>query len=197
MCGATVGLGDDLIAARGLSPRVRGNPDISTLSDGQMGSIPACAGQPSLCGSCLSRAWVYPRVCGATSMPDFIRVSSTGLSPRVRGNHGDDLLQPDIEGSIPACAGQPNACLILSNMLKVYPRVCGATPKRNHVPSVPQGLSPRVRGNLPEALAHPLSARSIPACAGQPGRRECIAFRERVYPRVCGATCSASSTGSR
>ena len=46
-----------------------------------------------------------------------------------------------------------------------------------------QGLSPRVRGNLP---------RSIPACAGEPiGHGRLIAYR--VYPRVCGGTDSLAN----
>ena len=30
--------------------------------------------------------WVYPRVCGGTSVAANRTVSGTGLSPRVRGN---------------------------------------------------------------------------------------------------------------
>ena len=50
------------------------------------------------------------------------------------------------------------------------------------------GLSPRVRGNRfqhPEPL---YAERSIPACAGEPGRRGRANLIFGVYPRVCGGT---------
>ena len=52
----------------GLSPRVRGNHTVLNINAIMGGSIPACAGEPRLwCGS-LPSSWVYPRVCGGTSM---------------------------------------------------------------------------------------------------------------------------------
>ena len=50
------------------------------------------------------------------------------------------------------------------------------------------GLSPRVRGNQPAGEQDGLLLRSIPACAGEPGRSGCCQRRAWVYPRVCGGT---------
>ncbi len=48
----------------GLSPRVRGSRHAQPVRDDSAGSIPACAGKPSL-ASLISCMWrVYPRVCG-------------------------------------------------------------------------------------------------------------------------------------
>ena len=51
-----------------------------------------------------------------------------------------------------------------------------------------RGLSPRVRGNLLFVVGIFIDARSIPACAGEPGTRLSEAARAKVYPRVCGGT---------
>ena len=50
------------------------------------------------------------------------------------------------------------------------------------------GLSPRVRGNPGCGVKSPLTARSIPACAGEPHRAHRTGERMEVYPRVCGGT---------
>ena len=50
------------------------------------------------------------------------------------------------------------------------------------------GLSPRGRGNRRLTLTTGLSKRSIPAWAGQPGGYGESATKNRVYPRVGGAT---------
>ena len=50
-------------------------------------------------------------------------------------------------GSIPACAGEPGRCRCLTCSCRVYPRVCGGTPKSGRAPRNIWGLSPRVRGN--------------------------------------------------
>ena len=70
----------------GLSPRVRGNPDIIVQKPAPIGSIPACAGQPSSMCGISSWIMVYPRVCGATRFHRENGPLQWGLSPRVRGN---------------------------------------------------------------------------------------------------------------
>ena len=133
---------------------------------------------------------------------------TSGLSPRVRGNHGANDLALHRRRSIPACAGKPVHTGSESFHFKVYPRVCGETtlagdmetyvsglsPRVRGTRDVARsdmfvcGLSPRVRGNL-RALYQCLPRfRSIPACAGKPlflrARTPCTP----VYPRVCGET---------
>ena len=49
-----------------------------------------------------------------------------------------------------------------------------------------QGLSPRVRGILPNESPALISLRSIPACTGNPGSRTAAARWSGVYPRVYG-----------
>ena len=62
-----MGLGCRL-SAGGLSPRVRGNPiDIPVLGL-RFRSIPACAGEPHPSSQGIQKRWVYPRVCGGTTL---------------------------------------------------------------------------------------------------------------------------------
>ena len=70
----------------GLSPRVRGNRYYAVSDLAAMGSIPACAGEPSSWTPCGNALRVYPRVCGGTLMTMELDYIPIGLSPRVRGN---------------------------------------------------------------------------------------------------------------
>ena len=172
----------------GLSPRVRGNHGGSDGPAHIHRSIPACAGEPwsSECWS--GNATVYPRVCGGTSGQYPHHVAYAGLSPRVRGNHFSCFLVDHRGGSIPACAGEPRVFQPKGCKRTVYPRVCGGTPPTTVSLVDMLGLSPRVRGNRPGALADLLTAGSIPACAGEPPMHARRIALGRVYPRVCGGT---------
>ena len=91
-------------------------------------------------------------------------------------------------GSIPACAGEPQLRRRRFGALAVYPRVCGGTPPSSKSQLLARGLSPRVRGNHQPVARLPSNERSIPACAGEPPRREFVPHAVKVYPRVCGGT---------
>ena len=107
VCGGTRNDAPRRSGARGLSPRVRGNPFCPAHRRLCEGSIPACAGEPRRPDSRSRRAQVYPRVCGGTVDNAVPCHASAGLSPRVRGNHV--FVTPvDVPiWSIPACAGEP------------------------------------------------------------------------------------------
>ena len=109
--------------------------------------IPACAGQPLSAGFSGGTSRAYPRVCGATLSLCALCRHSTGLSPRVRGNHLPGLICLYKLRPIPACAGQPRASSGEPWQHRAYPRVCGATRDEMVNKPVPSGLSPRVRGN--------------------------------------------------
>ena len=132
------------------------------------GSIPAHAGQPVALARDPRGSEVYPRACGATRPGSSDMTTTRGLSPRMRGNRGPDVDVPAFRGSIPAHAGQPRHAGCSTQILRVYPRACGATLAGRDDRPWPRGLSPRMRGN-PPWLALRASA-------------------DRVYPRACGAT---------
>ena len=131
---------------------------------------------------------VYPRVCGGTPGYPFGSPAVFGLSPRVRGNRLGQGRMLIPEGSIPACAGEPAGGGWPALVGTVYPRVCGGTQHAIDDVGRGEGLSPRVRGNPALASAPAPSARSIPACAGEPRRRILCSAGMGVYPRVCGGT---------
>ena len=95
---------------QGLSPRVRGNRSRPVRCDRRTGSIPACAGEPCRRGARGTPMSVYPRVCGGTAGGAHQTRAMFGLSPRVRGNPSGLCLWCEWVRSIPACAGEPNAC---------------------------------------------------------------------------------------
>ena len=140
-----------------------------------------------MCAYCVC-AQVYPRVCGGTTAIITSCPNMPGLSPRVRGNPARRALPAALDGSIPACAGEPCRPATALRTRQVYPRVCGGTSSEHGIASRSTGLSPRVRGN-PSCLCYPaIRYRSIPACAGEPAEwLHSVGYAE-VYPRVCGGT---------
>ena len=188
VCGGTRREARDELLQSGLSPRVRGNRHPRAAPGADARSIPACAGEPTTWRIRRSTARVYPRVCGGTEAERPLDVSTSGLSPRVRGNHDARRGDQRRAGSIPACAGEPPPRGSDRRGGRVYPRVCGGTQGPHELRDGDPGLSPRVRGNRVEEEAGDAPVGSIPACAGEPSssmrRRPCSG----VYPRVCGGT---------
>ena len=134
------------------------------------------------------RAAVYPRVRGGTSLVSHPAAIWWGLSPRARGNLGPPVHFVSVEGSIPACAGEPGKLSTRPLPPRVYPRVRGGTDNAKNVSLYILGLSPRARGNLEANPPIAALVGSIPACAGEP----CPSWRgyppSGVYPRVRGGT---------
>ena len=168
VCGGTDKQPPGLTDAEGLSPRVRGNQRPAEQNPHVVGSIPACAGEPSAKSGRSVRLRVYPRVCGGTLSREMATAAAPGLSPRVRGNPSVDQQWRVLEGSIPACAGEPAPAGRRAARSRVYPRVCGGTLRRH----------PRRRTRVG----------SIPACAGEPVLAAHADEEAAVYPRVCGGT---------
>ena len=173
----------------GLSPRVRGNRGSSIAADEMTGSIPASAGKPPCNRRRSTERWVYPRECGETCSRRTDGQHTPGLSPRVRGNRGEDEAADVVSGSIPASAGKPAAHSRRRSESRVYPRECGETIVLHCTTGLMGGLSPRVRGNLPGRPSLRLSVGSIPASAGKPPNPWVSVDFRRVYPRECGETC--------
>ena len=193
VCGGTADQPPSSLSPPGLSPRVRGNPVIIAYYYHTLGSIPACAGEPDCSFHACLLYRVYPRVCGGTSGTRSGGGLCGGLSPRVRGNRRRCPGCRRSGGSIPACAGEPRRNHRSASCLRVYPRVCGGTLKRQRDIMTTLGLSPRVRGNPFAADPTIRATGSIPACAGEPIRCSTRRYPRRVYPRVCGGTTSSAS----
>ena len=133
------------------------------------------------------RGRVYPRECGAATVPPQQRMQWGGLSPRVRGSRSSGGRRRHPTGSIPASTGQPLNDAEYSGVDRVYPREYGAaTTDRVSGRSRP-GLSPRVRGSREADRESPVDEGSIPASTGQPLRGIRVTRPIAVYPREYGA----------
>ena len=107
VCGGTSGFAPAGHCAKGLSPRVRGNRKWHRYAPSVGGSIPACAGEPTIDPAAGGSPAVYPRVCGGTHRSTRFLPHRHGLSPRVRGNPHVRAGKRQTRRSIPACAGEP------------------------------------------------------------------------------------------
>ena len=173
----------------GLSPCVRGNLDRRAVVANRNGSIPARAGEPPTCRARAPSKWVYPRACGGTVDAALAHQRTTGLSPRVRGNHAPQRDVLPLGGSIPARAGEPRKVNELLRSLGSIPARAGepALPTSIRSDLMSSGLSPRVRGNHNRRVQDVDNPRSIPARAGEPLSRQAGAMlRHGLSPRVRG-----------
>ena len=135
VCGGTRIMVSVRRRGEGLSPRVRGNLLPAHVERGELGSIPACAGEPH------SPRDPSPRVRGNRWAS---RLSSIPACPLCAGSI---RRVPGVPGSIPACAGEPQNRSFPRVTSRVYPRVCGGTSTILLTALLACGLSPRVRGN--------------------------------------------------
>ena len=176
----------------GLSPLARGNLGLGQCLDFFGGPIPACAGQPRTAKRRSATRGAYPRLRGATIIYTIDEQDDPGLSPLARGNLQVDQRLRLPRGPIPACAGQPVIETGSSTPIAAYPRLRGATVFFFSSVSLLQGLSPLARGNRSPRARFTLSSGPIPACAGQPGSCARSPCRHRAYPRLRGATVTAT-----
>ena len=162
-CGGTQDEVTAIVREEGLSPRLRGNPEVGNDSGTHQGSIPAPAGEPFSPVPSSVLTGVYPRACGGTRAPECLgsgvypracggnqldaATLDRGLSPRLRGNLHPIIPDPMREGSIPAPAGEPITRLWSCSATGVYPRACGGTQEAHRAGFFYSGLSPRLRGN--------------------------------------------------
>ena len=192
MCGGTFCRWSFIRLTSGLSPHVRGNLLSMVVHPANIGSIPACAGEPSSTRPRRGCARVYPRMCGGTKANEAAADPVVGLSPHVRGNLFHQRVNATHFRSIPACAGEPPLEPAQYNVIEVYPRMCGGTRRDVAGAWWDGGLSPHVRGNRRRCAVLLSREGSIPACAGEPIRASPDPSLPKVYPRMCGGTAYAT-----
>ena len=128
--------------------------------------IPAHAGNTSTWPARGISTEDHPRACGEHSAGLALWLISMGSSPRMRGTPGLVLLLENVDGIIPAHAGNTCSSRLCSTVAWDHPRACG-----EHMPdllllSVPLGSSPRMRGTLQRLPDRHIRRRIIPAHAG-------------------------------
>ena len=130
VCGGADLCGSLGMALDGPSPRVRGSRRMGSGWDLDLGTIPACAGEPRERAGEPLLYKDHPRVCGGAQRGTGRTQPWQGPSPRVRGSHNQHTLRRDNPGTIPACAGEPCGQPVRSRASGDHPRVCGGAPAR-------------------------------------------------------------------
>ena len=146
VCGENAKPGEDMQAAFGSSPRVRGKQGLRGCVTRGLRLIPACAGKTTTNSAYAEYSAAHPRVCGENSVASVLSGSRSGSSPRVRGKRREEFADVVRARLIPACAGKtPRASPAKLNS-PAHPRVCGENEALVRLEAVMSGSSPRVRG---------------------------------------------------
>ena len=183
-------------AAKGPSPRGRGNRGSPAQAERLAGSIPARAGEPSARSHPRTRPGVHPRAGGGTRCGRSLKVSPSGPSPRGRGNPRGRRGSPGRSGSIPARAGEPPGDCTAREPGRVHPRAGGGTFSATRMRLSKRGPSPRGRGNRIGRRRDQVLGGSIPARAGEPLRVPGPDRKIGVHPRAGGGTMSMSTSAT-
>ena len=170
----------------GSSPRMRGTPVYGKQDALQTGIIPAYAGNTQHPMTRVLEAWDHPRVCGEHFRMPLRFGSVPGSSPRMRGTLRLTIFSEEIDGIIPAYAGNTFRRLVSMILNRDHPRVCG-----EHVANTSRGIfrsgsSPRMRGTHVRGGCDETFSGIIPAYAGNTGAQHLSFPFDRDHPRVCG-----------
>ena len=131
---------------RGSSPRMRGTHRRAAGPVGELGIIPAYAGNTRLTCFLLSVWRDHPRVCGEHRHESPLKLLALGSSPRMRGTQGRRTRHTDGQGIIPAYAGNTARSRCRCRTARDHPRVCGEHPFPEYSGLCSTGSSPRMRG---------------------------------------------------
>ncbi len=185
-CGGAHDGQDEAGRFEGPSPQVRGSLAVADVGVGDLGSIPAGAGEPSRRRARSGRRRVHPRRCGGARGPYCPSSSPRGPSPQVRGSQVGAGRGSLGNGSIPAGAGEPRPARQRSSGSRVHPRRCGGAGPMSGDEKGDKGPSPQVRGSPRTGLRDDVQPGSIPAGAGEPGTARSWRGGAGVHPRRCG-----------
>ena len=109
----------------GSSPRMRGTPHLTELTDCVEGIIPAYAGNTRSTRQPARPERDHPRVCGEHRSDARLRHRQRGSSPRMRGTHGLNPFHIHRWRIIPAYAGNTDDEIADGGYRRDHPRVCG------------------------------------------------------------------------
>ena len=125
MCGEHLNSIAATLKQSGSSPHVRGTQWKPCAKPPHYGIIPACAGNTWRARRRWCRHRDHPRMCGEhlTVVPS--PGNAPGSSPHVRGTRRIILVNENIAGIIPACAGNTIHIVSSAHASGDHPRMCG------------------------------------------------------------------------
>ncbi len=170
----------------GSSPRTRGTG--RTVEEGQEAPrfIPADAGN-SMTGDSIGQCGsVHPRGRGEQQSVLIVETRGIGSSPRTRGTASWGVEEVSSSRFIPADAGNSAAGVKKGPMAPVHPRGRGEQLITQLMPLDGCGSSPRTRGTAPTLPEVLVSARFIPADAGNSTDLAQLFSLTTVHPRGRG-----------
>ena len=137
-----------LTRALGSSPRMRGTRYRMVFATPVCGIIPAYAGNTRSRRGVRARKRDHPRVCGEHTCLRVRVLRIVGSSPRMRGTLDRHQRVGQVQGIIPAYAGNTSACMRVTGRVRDHPRVCGEHNGNPSAVTFVSGSSPRMRGTL-------------------------------------------------
>ena len=186
VCGEHQPIGRKFHPITGSSPRMRGTRNLAGECDGDIGIIPAYAGNTGNTHTSTQQDRDHPRVCGEHLYPSSSAVFIAGSSPRMRGTPISKVSVSRSGGIIPAYAGNTNSGSPSYAVCGDHPRVCGEHHRQGRVVELHEGSSPRMRGTHAGWGPITQSPGIIPAYAGNTCRIRSPPPHQRDHPRVCG-----------
>ena len=170
----------------GSSPRLRGTPGFSTPPLRQQGIIPALAGNTHTDSWSAATNGDHPRACGEHSTGTVLSWLSMGSSPRLRGTLWPNSVSSNMNGIIPALAGNTTMGTRRTAGCRDHPRACGehAYTATRDMPA--SGSSPRLRGTQTVLKLADALKGIIPALAGNTSATFCPVGITWDHPRACG-----------
>ena len=170
----------------GSSPRLRGTPGGADVHLGEVGIIPALAGNTAVRRSVSCSPWDHPRACEEHYGENEEKRYKAGSSPRLRGTLRNGCLDDLMKGIIPALAGNTSARSSPPSPTGDHPRACGEHRDYLAVKFGPVGSSPRLRGTQGPADERIWWPGIIPALAGNTRQAGVRSRRPSDHPRACG-----------
>ena len=148
--------------------------------------IPADAGNTASLNSSYIHSRDHPRGCGEHWHTTFQQISGLGSSPRMRGTQEKPQQSIQIQGIIPADAGNTTLGSDWPEHGWDHPRGCGEHLIALGLPPDSWGSSPRMRGTLFRAIRCKYPTRIIPADAGNTVADCSRTPGQKDHPRGCG-----------
>ena len=161
----------------------------------ELGIIPAYAGNTGVRQTGRPTDGDHPRVCGEHFRMPLRFGSVPGSSPRMRGTLRLTIFSEEIDGIIPAYAGNTFRRLVSMILNRDHPRVCGEHGECLAVFADSLGSSPRMRGTPSHYAGLGHGGGIIPAYAGNTAIAIESSQGRRDHPRVCGEHSATSING--